>query len=177
MKTKHLLFILLALCVVFFLAGCDSGGGGSSSGGDNGGGNNSVALEPYLPAEFSGLTIGECYIRTETETSTIEGVEYTKKKIDAVYLFTNNTWVKTQRKIYINKSTGAVDDSKKKEHPDNKGTFTLNSGNYSNGTATITPTHEWNEETSAWDTNTPGPVELTITNGSFTAMGDTFTKK
>ena len=31
MKTKHLFLILLALCVVFFLAGCD-GGGGSSSG-------------------------------------------------------------------------------------------------------------------------------------------------
>ena len=37
MKTKRLFFILLALCMVFFLAGCDSGGGSSSSsGGDDG---------------------------------------------------------------------------------------------------------------------------------------------
>lgn len=35
MKTKHLLFILLALCVVFFLTGCDSGGGGGGGGSDD----------------------------------------------------------------------------------------------------------------------------------------------
>ncbi|MBR0318346.1 MAG: hypothetical protein IJQ86_03555 [Spirochaetia bacterium] len=38
MKLKHLFLILLALCIVFFLTGCDSGGGSSSSGGGGGGG-------------------------------------------------------------------------------------------------------------------------------------------
>ncbi len=34
---KKLLFLLLAVCLIGFLTGCDSGGGGSSSGGGNGG--------------------------------------------------------------------------------------------------------------------------------------------
>ncbi|MBQ6905238.1 MAG: hypothetical protein IJQ27_04085, partial [Spirochaetia bacterium] len=41
MKLKHLFLILLALCLIGFLTGCDSGGGSSSSGGGGGGGDDS----------------------------------------------------------------------------------------------------------------------------------------
>ena len=46
MKLKHLFLILLALCTVFFLTGCDSGGGGSSNdnGGSNGGSNTGTMI-------------------------------------------------------------------------------------------------------------------------------------
>ena len=44
MKLKHLFLILLALCTVFFLTGCDSGGGSSSSGGGGGGSDDSGTM-------------------------------------------------------------------------------------------------------------------------------------
>jgi len=43
---KNLFLILLALCTIFFLAGCDGGGGGSSD--DNGGGGDDSGTMTYI---------------------------------------------------------------------------------------------------------------------------------
>ncbi|MBQ6673417.1 MAG: hypothetical protein IJM77_02170 [Spirochaetia bacterium] len=49
MKLKHLFLILLALCTVFFLTGCDSGGGSSSdSDGDGDGGDSDSGTLTYV---------------------------------------------------------------------------------------------------------------------------------
>ena len=48
---KKLFLVLLALCTIFFLAGCDGGGGGGSSndnGGGNGGGNGDSGTLIYI---------------------------------------------------------------------------------------------------------------------------------
>ena len=45
---KKLLFLLLAVCLIGFLTGCDSGGGGSSSGGGEGGGGEGGGTMTYV---------------------------------------------------------------------------------------------------------------------------------
>ena len=176
MKTKHLLFILLALCVVFFLTGCDSGGGVGGGGSSNDSKDDpypDIPVVAYIPEGFTGTVVAIYNTAAEIESETISGVEYITKEIDSIILFDNGEWVKTETEIYINKSTGVQDDSKTKTDKDAKGTY-VKTGTFSNGNATITMTHEWNDGTSTWDSH-DGNFNITISNGSFTADGTKFT--
>ena len=53
---KKLLFLLLAVCLIGFLTGCDSGGGGSSSGGGGGGGDDSPLYVITGLTDMTGVT-------------------------------------------------------------------------------------------------------------------------
>ena len=51
---KKLMFLLLAVCIIGFLAGCDGGGGGSSSNDNGGGGNGGSPL--YIVTDLTDMT-------------------------------------------------------------------------------------------------------------------------
>ena len=176
MKSKSLFFIFLMVCLVFFLTGCDSGGGGGSS--DSSGKSDpypNINVTAYVPDEFAGNVVAIYNTAAEIGSETIGGIEYVTKSIDSVILFDNNEWVKTEVEIYINKNTGVQDDSKTDKDKDARGTYAFTSGNFNNGAATITMTHEWNEGTSSWDVH-DGTFNITIKNSSFTADDDKYTK-
>ena len=70
---KKLLFLLLAVCLISFLTGCDGGGGGSSSGGGGGGGGGDAPL--YIVTDLVDMT-------DVTSFNTIEGgIQFVKNAI------------------------------------------------------------------------------------------------
>ena len=170
MKSKSLFFIFLMVCLVFFLTGCDSGGGGSSSGGGNERTDDpypNIEVEPFLPDGFTPNTLYKSDVEIGEET--ISGVDYVTKEISCVYLCSEGKFVASTTRIFINKSTNAVDDSKTEKKPNTKGSYSL-TGNTSNGTLHATVTHEWDDDLIPpdWKDIPDEERNLPITNGAFT---------
>ena len=83
---KKLWFLLLAVCLIGFLTGCDSGGGGSSSGGEGGGGGDTMIFK------VTGLVHPETVTGFSSNNGTIHYVDdesFTND--DRVTLTVNNT--------------------------------------------------------------------------------------
>ena len=168
-KMKKFRCLLLALCAVLLLTACDSGGGGSDDDDDIVVDPfPSIAVEPYLPDEFAGLTGALYKSDLEIEEETISGVTYVIKELTSVYVFDNLSFVSSSTKIYINKSTGVKDDSKTERKPEAKGTYTK-TGDYDNGTFNVSKTHDWEDDPvpGHWESD-PENKSIKVTNGSFT---------
>ena len=164
--------------MVLFLAACDSSGSSDDDDEDPSG----SVVEVYVPTgtvqgiDFSGKTVVAKYAKAvDAERETIGGVTYRTEEIDAIILYDDNTFVTSERKIYINKSTGVQDGTKEKIELDEKGTFALNSGSYSDGSVTINQTHDWESETSSWEADAES-VTVTVSGGKFTKGNDKYTK-
>ena len=87
MKLKHLFLILLALCLIGFLTGCDSGGGGGSSSNDNGGGSNGNTLIFKVTDLVDHTGVSDF----ASNNGTIHYVKATKTHDDTVTLTVNDT--------------------------------------------------------------------------------------
>ena len=152
---KKLWFLLLAVCLIGFLTGCDSGGGGSSSGGEGGGGNSDTMI--YIITDL----VDHSYI-TGSVTKISGGIRYTLTTPSEIHEDTVKLTVDTKAYTFridqklVNVTTSDVYDVIY------TGTFTL-SGKTIN--ATITLTHD-----NQTDTDTPGSQPET-----FTIDGDTIT--
>ena len=168
-KMKKFSCFFLALCMVFLLAACDSGGGGSDDDNVPVDPFPAIAVDPFLPDEFAGLTIAALYKSDlDIEEEEVSGVTYVTKELNSVYMFDDLTFVSTSTKIYINKSTGAVNDALTEKEREAKGTFTK-TGSYSDGTLNISRTHEWEDDPA------PGHWESDPEAKSFTVKGGVFT--
>ena len=155
MKLKHLFLILLALCTVFFLTGCDSGGGSSSSS-DNGGGGNSGTMKYVITSLVdTSAVIGE--------VSTISGgIRYTDGygvHEDYATLTVNETagtFTLTEKEVL---------DSTTNVHTTFTGTFTK-----SGSTINATITHYVDHLTST-EGDQNQPETFTINNNTITGAG------
>ena len=134
--------------------GGDDNGGADNQGGDDESGSvqyNGDAV-PYLPSDYADKTIAAWYMLTDKESQSI--------RIEAVFLFTDNTLVVTKNKVY---STADGRDPEKK--PIASGTYELVGRSiYTQGTANVTLS----------DGST---MEVAINNGVLTAMNEEFTKQ
>ena len=106
--------------------------------------------EAYLPASYADKTLDAWYMLKEADEDKI--------KIEAVFLFNDNTLVVTRSNVY------SVEDGREPEKKINaEGTFTITSGDYMNGTA---------------DVDAAGmQFEVTITDGVLHAMEEDFIKQ
>ena len=171
-KLKKCSWLLVGLCLVMFLFGCDSSGGSDDDDDLTTDPYPSIVVEPYLPTtEFPG-TVSAQYKKLELKYETIGGTKYVKKDLEVIYLFNDNTWGKTESKIYINASTGVKDDTKTVQVPEEKGSYTL-TGDATNGSGTFTTTHDWENGTWVIDSDIDA---FTITSGSLKEGTDTFKK-
>ena len=168
---KKCSWLLVGLCLVMFLFGCDSSGGSDDSDDLTTDPYPSILVDNYLPSEFTQTVYGQ-YKKLELEYEKISGTKYVKKDLEVIYLFDDNTWVKTETKIYINTSTGAKDDTKTVKIPEEKGSYSL-TGDATNGSGTFTTTHDW--ENGAWVADSDSDA-FTITSGSLKEGTDTFKK-
>ena len=109
---KKCSWLLVGLCLVMFLFGCDSSGGSDDSDDLTTDPYPSISVEPYLPSEFTAPIAAQYKTTVDLEKETISGTKYVTKDIETIYLFDDHSWVKTETKIYINTSTGAKDDTK-----------------------------------------------------------------
>lgn len=168
---KKCSWLLVGLCLVMFLFGCDSSGGSDDSDDLTTDPYPSISVDNYLPSEFTQNVYGQ-YKKLELEYEKISGTKYVKKDLEVIYLFDDHSWVKTETKIYINTSTGAKDDTKTVKIPEEKGSYTL-TGDATNGSGTFTTTHDW--ENGAWIADSDSDA-FTITSGSLKEGTDTFKK-
>ena len=115
-------------------------------------GESGFATEPtaYLPASYADKTLDAWYMLKDEDDDKI--------KIEAIFLFNDNTLVVTNSKVY------SVEDGREPEKKINaEGTFTITSGDYDNGTA---------------DVDAAGmQFEVTITDGVLFAMEEEFIKQ
>ena len=120
--------------------------------GENEGGESDFATEAeaYLPASYADKTLDAWYMLKEEEDNKI--------KIEAIFLFNDNSLVKTSSKVY-----SAEDGREPKNEIDAEGTFTITSGNYDNGTAQV--------EAGGMQ------FEVSITEGVLSAMNAEFIKQ
>ena len=117
---------------------------------ENGESGFATEAEAYLPASYADKTLDAWYMLKEADEDKI--------KIEAVFLFNDNTLVVTSSKVY------SVEDGREPEKKINaEGTFTITSGDYMNGTA---------------DVDAAGmQFEVTITDGVLYAMEEEFIKQ
>ena len=116
------------------------------------GGESGFATEPtaYLPQSYAGKIIEAWYMLKEEEDNKI--------KIEAIFLFQDFSLVVTSAKVY------SVEDGREPEDKINaEGTFTITSGSYNDGTASV-------------DTGEM-QFEVTITDGVLSAMDEEFIKQ
>ena len=131
-------------------------GGEGNEGGENGEGNEggestfTEKAEAYLPSDYAEKTLAAWYSLTEEEKNKI--------KIEAIFLFDDNSLIKTTSKVY---SEG--DGRDPSNDLEAEGEFTITSGDYENGAAHVIA----------------GEMEfdVTITDGVLSAMGAEFIKQ
>lgn len=130
-----------------FAAYCDEAEEEAEEGGESG---FATEAEAYLPASYADKTLDAWYMRKEEDEDRI--------KIQAVFLFNDNSLVVTNSKVY------SVEDGREPKYEiDAEGTFTVTSGDYTNGTA---------------DVDAGGmQFEVTITDGVLYAMEEDFIKQ
>ena len=175
-KTHWFVALLLAAALLF--GGCSSDSDDDdddSSSSSSSSASSSNALSPYLPSEYASREIAALYTASSSETDTEDdGTVWTIKATSALYFFSDSgdiTWLETNNFLGIS-STGETE-SIKRAHA--AGTFTI-SGNYTNGTITVTRTmHEGNGETagvleSCDDYGDTSLKTLSISNGIFTRI-------
>ena len=81
-------------------------------------------VQPYLPAQYAEKTVAAWYVTADIDNS--------KVKIESVFLFTDNTLVKTTSKFY------SVSDGRDPEYRiEGEGHYELKEGDYSNGVASV----------------------------------------
>ncbi len=129
--------------------------GGDDVGGDDGGDDdgeeyNTDDIKAYLPSEYAKMTVSAWYIAINEEDN--------KVKVEAVFLFNDNSLVVTKSKIY------AKSDGRDPQYDINAtGTYQLTSGNFTTGRANVV-------------TADGMVMEVAIENGILTAMGTDFEK-
>ena len=107
----------------------------------------------YFPNAYAEKTLAAWYSLTEENTDKI--------KIEAIFLFDDNTLVKTTSKVYSEADGREPSDDREAE-----GGFTITSGDYDNGAAHVVLELEEEME-----------FDVTISNGVLSAMGAEFTKQ
>ncbi len=110
----------------------------------------------YLPLSYSDKKLSAWYSLTQ------EDKQKQCKSIEAVFLFSDKTLVVTKSKIYA-----ATVDKPSESRVTSEGTYTIKSGNLTNGKAEVTATVDGTETT----------FEVTISNGILSAMDSQFTKQ
>ncbi|MBR5707380.1 MAG: hypothetical protein IKX55_07430 [Bacteroidaceae bacterium] len=105
--------------------GDDGGDDGDDDGDDDGGEGGYIGeIQPYLPAQYAEKTVAAWYVTADIDNS--------KVKIESVFLFTDNTLVKTTSKFY------SVSDGRDPEYKiEGEGHYELKEGDYSNGVASV----------------------------------------
>ena len=99
---------------------------GDDNGDDNGGDNYGYIGEitPYFPAQYADKTIAAWYLTANFDDNQV--------KIQAVFLFTDNTLVKTTSKFY------SVNDGREPDYRiEGEGRYEIKDGDYSNGMASV----------------------------------------
>ena len=122
----------------------------NGQGGGGQGGNGDLKADPYFPAAYANKTLAAWYTLTD--------VNVDRAKVEAVFLFTDNTLVKTESKVY-----SEADGRDPSKQIDAVGTYELIAGDLFAGTISITA-EEMN-------------FTAEITNGIIHAMGDDFIKQ
>ena len=121
-----------------------------NEGEENGESSFAAEAEAYLPTSYADKTLDAWYMHKDEDEDRI--------KIQAVFLFNDNSLVVTNSKVY------SVEDGREPKYEiDAEGTFTVTSGDYMNGTA---------------DVDAAGmQFEVTITDGVLHAMEEDFIKQ
>lgn len=99
---------------------------GDDNGDDNGGDNHGYIGEitPYFPAQYADKTIAAWYLTADIDDNQV--------KIQAVFLFADNTLVKTTSKFY------SVNDGREPDYRiEGEGRYEIKDGDYSNGMASV----------------------------------------
>ncbi len=122
-------------------------GEGEDEGGESG---FATEAEAYLPASYAEKTLDAWYMLKDEDKDRI--------KIEAVFLFNDNSLVKTNSKVY-----SVADGRGPSQEIDAEGTFTITSGDYDNGTAKV--------EAAGMQ------FEVSITEGVLSAMNAEFIKQ
>ena len=124
----------------------------TENGGDQGGDSDYIGdVQPYLPAEFGGNTIGAWYLFVDEQDSKIQ--------LESVFLFDDGSLVVTKSKFYT------VADGREPEYAINAtGKYRLTEGDYESGIASVVLS----------DGET---FEVKISNGELFAMNTLFTKQ
>lgn len=125
----------------------DDSGEGEDEGGESG---FATEAEAYLPASYAEKTLDAWYMLKDEDKDRI--------KIEAVFLFNDNSLVKTNSKVY-----SVADGRGPSQEIDAEGTFTITSGDYDNGTAKV--------EAAGMQ------FEVSITEGVLSAMNAEFIKQ
>ena len=126
----------------------ENGDGGGGQGGDS---DYIGDVQPYLPAEFGGNTIGAWYLFVDEQDSKIQ--------LESVFLFDDGSLVVTKSKFYT------VADGREPEYAINAtGKYRLTEGDYESGIASVVLS----------DGET---FEVKISNGELFAMNTLFTKQ
>lgn len=109
--------------------------------------------QAYLPKEYANKTIAAWYTLKDIDKGG-------NVKIEAVFLFNDNTVVVTKNKTY-----SAADGREPQSEIIFSGTYVINEGDYENGSATVPNASDM------------GDLSITIIDGNLTAFGETFTKE
>ena len=153
----------LLLCLIFFLYSCDSDGSNNRFLTD-------AEPRPYLPEGFTPVALYKSDVDIDEET--IGGITYVTKEIYCYYLCEEKIIVASYTTIYINKNTGALDDSKTEQEPMLKGTYRLE-GTTTLGYIYATTTHMW--EDGRWEEAHGTESGVPISNGTFLVDDRKFT--
>ena len=164
---KKLLFLLLAVCLISFLTGCDGGGGGSSSGGGGGGGGGTsniyILSNNVLPGEIQDGTVtpvnGGIRYTQEVTGDTIEMLQTITLNPD------NNTFTWYSKTTNITTTTVDVNVTY-------SGTMAI-----SGSTLTLTTNKRKDNDTSVETAVGPWDDPFTMTNTAITQGEEVFTRQ
>lgn len=150
MKTVRILSLLAAaliLCQTF--SSCDNEKPGIEQ--ENNGDKASAAVQAFFPTTYAHKEVAAWY-------SVFSEEDY-KKKVQAVFLFTDSTIIITKSKIYTEEDGRAPSRVTMYE-----GKYQMTEGDFTNGKATVT-------------LNTGATFDIEIVNGKLSVMDETYTKQ
>ncbi len=158
-------FTLLAALLAFSLVGI--GFVSCKDDDDNDDSSSSLVNSCFLPTEFSSKTTTALFAGDGTTSES----GFSQKGTIAFYFFSDGTWVET-----FNGTRSVSGKTETVKESSAKGTWTTASGDFTNGTVSVIKTHEWDDDTDDWKSDSESAT-LTISGGKCKFNGFTLTKQ
>lgn len=146
-RMKKYICLLAVLLLLIFFSGCETSNDKDLTYDPL----PSIEVDPFIPDDFSTSTSTAVFNALKCELERINGVTYIEKEQDTITFFDDGTWLKSETTIYINRETEVVDDTLTKKELEEKGTYTIVSGDFTSGKLTLTVTHEWDDDINGWE--------------------------
>ena len=127
----------------------------------------------FVPSDLNSKTPAAVYTGSYKDGSTAQG--FKESGTYAIIFYSDGTFVETYKGFYTNTNTMQ---SQPVEKGVWKGTYSMVSGDFTNGDFDITIKEQWNSEINDWSsTYQTGNVKLRITDGSFKLEGVSFNQQ